>query len=283
MKKLFTLFVASMAVVSLSAKTVYLNTASSSWAQDEAVTFIHAWGGSEAITNVRMEPVEEGSLILSADCGDNTSIVFVRMPAGSEVIEWDEEGKKYWNKTEDQEIPGDKNQFSVIDWSGEIAYGIWGTFGVLPTVAIVGDFGENMWNPNNTNTMTPANDNATAAVTLALTEGTYEFKVWVDGYYFSLNGEGESLYGIHREWKTAEHVNLVNSGRNFSLAVDETGDYTFTWNYTTLDMTVDFPNTTPTVVVNADSAAKVVKRIVNGQLVIEKNGVRYNALGAEIR
>ena len=33
--------------------------------------------------------------------------------------------------------------------------------------------------------------------------------------------------------------------------------------------------------VNAAEVAQPVKRIVNGQLVIEKNGKRYNAAGAE--
>jgi hypothetical protein len=32
---------------------------------------------------------------------------------------------------------------------------------------------------------------------------------------------------------------------------------------------------------NVDASQKAVKRIVNGQLVIEKNGVLYNVLGAQ--
>ena len=97
----------------------------------------------------------------------------------------------------------------------------------------------------------------------------------------SLNGEGESLYGIHRDWNHADHVNLVNDGRNFQLTADVAGDYTFTWNYATLDLVVTFP--TATGIENASANTKAVKRIVNGQLVIEKNGVLYNALGAEMR
>ena len=280
MKKIFSFFVALTAVVSMSAKTVYLNTASSNWAEADAVTFIHAWGGEVTTTNVQMLPVEEGSAVLSAVCDDNnTSIVFVRMAPGSTEINWDDN----WGKTSDQNIPADKNQFTVVGWAGEpsLAYGLWGTYGVLPTVALVGNYAEDMWGANATNTMTPANDNATAAVTLTLAAGTYEIKVWVDGYYMSLNGEGESLYGIHRDWNHADHVNLVNDGRNFQLTADVAGDYTFTWNYATLDLVVTFP--TATGIENANANTKAVKRIVNGQLVIEKNGVLYNALGAEMR
>ncbi len=40
---------------------------------------------------------------------------------------------------------------------------------------------------------------------------------------------------------------------------------------------------TETAIENANAAAKAVKRIENGQIVIEKNGVRYNVLGAEMK
>jgi hypothetical protein len=138
-----------------------------------------------------------------------------------------------------------------------------------------------MWGANATNTMTPANDNATAGVTLTLAAGPYEIKVWVDGYYMSLNGEGESLYGIHRDWNHADHVNLVNNGRNFQLTADVAGDYTFTWNYATLDLVVTFP--TATGIENANANTKAVKRIVNGELRIVRDGKTFNALGAEVK
>lgn len=43
------------------------------------------------------------------------------------------------------------------------------------------------------------------------------------------------------------------------------------------------PEPTPTGINNAEEAVKAVKRIVNGQLVIEKNGVLYNAQGAVVK
>ena len=279
MRKIFSFFVTLTAVVSMSAKTVYLNTASSNWAEADAVTFIHAWGGEVTTTNVQMLPVAEGSAILSAECDDNnTSLVFVRMAPGSTAIDWDNN----WGKSGDQGIPNDKNQFTVIGWAENQAYGIWGTYGKLPKVALVGSYAEGMWGANATNTMTPADNNATAAVTLNLTAGTYQIKVLVDGYYMSLNGEGDSRYGIRRDWNHADHVDIVNTGRNFDLNADVDGDYTFTWNYTTLDLVVTFPSEA-TGIENANANTKAVKRIVNGELVIEKNGVLYNALGAEMR
>ncbi|MBR0195922.1 MAG: hypothetical protein IJQ32_06780 [Paludibacteraceae bacterium] len=278
MKKIYTLCAALMAVCSLSAKTVYLNTASSNWADANAITFIHAWGGEVTTTNVQMQPVAEGSAVLSAQIDDNnTSIVFVRMAPDSTAINWDNN----WGKTGDQEIPTDKNQFTPVGWAEGAAYGLWGTYGQLPTVALVGNYAENMWGANATNTMTPANDGLTAAVTLALAAGSYEIKVWVDGYYMSLNGEGETLYGISRDWNHADHVDLVNNGRNFQLTTDVAGDYTFTWNYASLDLVVTFP--TAAGIENTNANTKAVKRIVNGQLVITRDGKNYNAIGAEMK
>ena len=142
-----------------------------------------------------------------------------------------------------------------------------------------------MWGANATNTMTPAEDNATASVTLTLAAGTYEIKVWVDGYYMSLNGEGESLFGIHRDWNHADHVNLVNDGRNFQLTADMDGNYTFTWNYATLDLVVTFPTAAGIDEISQVGPAKAnsQKLIKNGQLVIEKNGALFNAIGVQVK
>ena len=46
---------------------------------------------------------------------------------------------------------------------------------------------------------------------------------------------------------------------------------------------VTLPASDPTAIDNTNAEAKAVKRIVNGQLVIEKNGKFYNALGAEVK
>lgn len=390
MKKIFSLFVAMMAVVSLSAKTVYLNPGSSTWADAGAITFIHAWGGTATVTNVQMLPVKEGSAILSADCGDNNKIVFVRMAPDSVTINWDDN----WGKTADLTIAEDKDLFTVTGWSEGLAVGDWSVYEeeeekvVLPEVKLAGTMTE--W-ATNAKTMTPAEDSLSASVTVTLDVATYEFKIVSDGNYLSLNGEGETLFGIHRNWNHADHVNLINNGRNFQLTADAAGEYTFTWtyadstlvvtfpelpkvaivgsfnewnadahvmvaaenketasvtienlaageyemkvwvngayltkygegglfrihrgydhadnvnvdvaennlkldadvagNYTftwtyaTRNLVVTFPATTPTDVVNAGAENKAVKRIVNGQLLIIRDGVTFNVLGQEL-
>ena len=243
MKKIFSLFVALTAVMSLSAKTIYLNPGESNWASDNAKTFIHAWGGGETVTNVQMEPVEEGSAILKADCGDNNMIVFVRMAPDSTAIDWD----TFWNKTEDLNIPEDKNQFTISEFQDKIAKGEWSKFDevVLPEVKLAGTMTK--WGEE-AKTMTPAEDNLSASVTVALELGTYEFKIVSDGSYLSLNGEGESLFRVHRNWNHADHVNLINNGRNFELIADAAGEYTFTWTYADSTLVVSFPEL-PTVAI----------------------------------
>jgi hypothetical protein len=46
---------------------------------------------------------------------------------------------------------------------------------------------------------------------------------------------------------------------------------------------VKFKASCATALDNTIVSGKVVKRFVNGQLVIEKNGKSYNAVGAEIK
>ena len=109
----------------------------------------------------------------------------------------------------------------------------------LPKVGLGANF--NGWNWE-TNLLTPAKDSLTASikVTLGVTD-TIQFKIVSDGNWLSLNGEGETLYRLHRDWNKAEHVNLINDGRNFSLVADAAGEYTFTWTYADSTLVVTFP------------------------------------------
>ena len=299
-KKIFSLFVAMMAVVSLSAKTVYLNPGNSTWAEADAITFIHAWGGTESVTNVQMVPVKEGSAILSADAKDNTSIVFVRMAPGSEAINWDE-NNGYWNKTTDQTITEGEDMFTVLGFSGKIANGSWSKYEeeeekvVLPEVKLAGTMTE--W-ATNAKTMTPAEDSLTASVTVELGDGSFEFKIVSDGNYLSLNGEGESLYEIKRAYNHADHVNLINSGRNFKLTADASGSYTFTWSYADSTLVVTFPDKVSIVgsfnswneaeglmipAENKETATKIIHLSANTsyEMKVKLNDIHYTKFGED--
>jgi len=76
-----------------------------------------------------------------------------------------------------------------------------------------------------------------------------------------------------------------NYGHSYTLNAPRTGIYTFTLtlshNSSANTFTCDFPSAT--ALDEATDSKKAVKRIVNGQLVIEREGKMYNALGAEVK
>ena len=130
--------------------------------------------------------------------------------------------------------------------------------------------------------MTIAEDKASASVTFALEAGSYEMKVWLEGFYLSLNGEGDTKYQINRDWNHADNVNMVNNGRHFVFVADQAGDCTFTCTFASQNLVVAFP-ALPTAVETIQTAGKSVKRIVNGELRIVREGKTFNALGADVR
>lgn len=275
MKKICSLFVALMAVCTLSARTVYLQ-ANDDWKSFGAVFFVHSWGGT-ADGDAKLTLVEGEKYLFSATIpDDNSSLVFVRAQGDCESIPWGT--KNLWNKTGDQKVQEGKDCFWLVGWKD----GAWLAHGDRPVVSIVGNFaGDETWGAG-AHPMTVAADKASASVTFTLPEGTYEMKVWLEGFYLSLNGEGNTKYRIHRDWDHADNVRTVNTGRNFELVADQAGDYTFTWTFASQNLAVTFP-TVATAVEHIEAAGKSVKRMVDGQLVIMRDGKTFNAFGAEVK
>ncbi len=94
----------------MDAKTVFLQPGP--WTVDGAVLFAHSWvkGSADGVSQ-KMTPVGENLLKVDIDETHNC-ILFVRMPNGSENLNWDAK----WNQTDDLEIPSDKNCYSITDW-----------------------------------------------------------------------------------------------------------------------------------------------------------------------
>lgn len=276
MRKIFSFFVAVMAVSSLSAKSIYLQV-NDDWKSFGAVFFVHSWGGA-ADADAKLALVEGEEYLFSAEIpDDNNNLLFVRAQGDSQSIPWDTEN--LWTKTSDLVIPEGKDCYYLVGWTD----GAWLAHGDSPAISIVGNFkGDETWG-SGAHPMTIAGDKASASVTFALEAGAYEMKVWLEGFYLSLNGEGETLYQIHRDWNHADNVNMVNSGRNFELVADQAGDYTFTWTFASQNIEVNFPEKIPTPVENIQTDGKSVKRIVNGELRIIRDGKTFNALGAEVK
>lgn len=115
MKKLLLFATAAICAMSLSAKTIYLNTGGSSlWNQANAVFFAHSWASESDNADVQLSLVSGD--IYSAEINDgHGNVLFVRMPEGSTSVIWDGDGK-YWNKTGDLSIPEGQNQYNITGW-----------------------------------------------------------------------------------------------------------------------------------------------------------------------
>lgn len=142
---------------------------------------------------------------------------------------------------------------------------------VIPPVAMHGNFtGE--W--KDTENFTLAEGNATASLKLTIAAGNYEFGMRIGGSgNWTANGAAFS-----RESNSA----VIESGQgNLKLAADVDGEYTFTWTYETNTLSIAFPTSTGISNTNAD--VKAVKLIENGQIVIIRNGEKFNVQGQVIR
>ena len=113
----------------------------------------------------------------------------------------------------------------------------------------------------------------------------YNTEMEGDAGYYGLAADG-SEYWVIRANDDKEPRDLKTSGKNIELRADVTGEYVIKVDYRTYQptITVTFPaKTPPTAIDNTAEDVKAIKRIENGQLFIIKNGVKYNALGAEVK
>lgn len=138
---------------------------------------------------------------------------------------------------------------------------------VLPSIQIAGSF--NSWGGED---LTAAEDKLTATITKTLTANTtYEFKMIIASNWTS---SGKAF--------TRDDNSGVITGNsdNMSLAADRDGDYVFTWTYETNTLEITFP--VASALENTE-VSNITKQLVNGQLIITIDGVRYDAQGQVIR
>ena len=152
----------------------------------------------------------------------------------------------------------------------------------IPVMSIAGSM--NNWTPNVEGYIfTPAEDEKTASITFTPTENYYEFKVVRNDKWLSKLGDNDSKYWLTRENPTVSALYETGEGQNLVLSADEVNKpYTFTWTYANCTLEVTFPSQ-GTAIHNTAVEAKAVKMMENGQLVIIKNGVKYNALGTMVK
>jgi len=200
----------------------------------------------------------------------------------------------YSNLTEEYRAPEiypdqDGNVCFVLDAEGDVVvtyikdnvFKVEGSFVPAPVKII----GINGWTEaTDAIAFTPEEDHLTTSATIYLEGWYYEFKMIVGGAWLGKENE-DGLYGLHREWTKVS--GLTYEGKNIKLTMDDKdlvpGNYKFTWTYATGELNVTFPDKETTALDNTNADAKVIKTIENGQLVIIKDGIRYNAQGAVVK
>ena len=178
MKKLFSFVCALVCAMSLSAKTVYLDVSSTQW--EDAGAKIAAWvwtgdGSGSWAGDTYMTKLANG--YYTAEVGDNTKIIFVRLNSNTgDTPNWGE--GNVWNKTGNLDIPTTgEDLYKMTDWSN----GAWSsrTF----TVAGVGTIFVNNWSVDDTNNDMVKQEDGTykwEKKNVTLSAGEYAYKVVVN-------------------------------------------------------------------------------------------------------
>lgn len=138
---------------------------------------------------------------------------------------------------------------------------------ILPEVDLAGQF--NGWKQDDA--MTPAEDKLTASISKTLTAGDYTFKVIV-ATGWRANGQD-----FTRENNSV--TGLTANGDDMTLKADRNGVYVFTWTYESDKLEITFP--VADGLQNTGAERMVKKQIIDGQLIITVDGVRYDAQGVQ--
>ncbi len=121
MRKLCLFALILLGAVSISAKTIYLNTGGSNlWGAANPEFFVHAWAGEEEYADVHMTLLT-GDIYYAEIPDGSTQCIFLRQKTGSTSIAWS--GDNFWNKTGELTI-GANNCFTITEWSN----GTWSVY-----------------------------------------------------------------------------------------------------------------------------------------------------------
>ena len=144
-------------------QVVYLN-ANGMFDTDNVVPFVHSWGGQGAseAADVMMEKVEGQNIVYSASIPlDHSKLDFVRCAEGSTEIVWEQ----IYNQTKDQDIPADKDMFTMTGWSDDqddshrsYVDGSWSVFDSSHVYEVDGDSGGQSEDPHGDSYVMYGND-----------------------------------------------------------------------------------------------------------------------------
>ena len=281
MKKITSLFVMAVAAMTMSAqgtRTIYLDANIWAGAGVDPVYAVHVWNtGEEDAADYWFEPVDGN--IFKADIRDDaTKAIFLRKDPAAENVGTDAFAGE-WNRSE-TDIPADKDKYRILSWgSGE------GT----------GEHGEWM---NNGDVPAPAAD---VVIMVKKPAAWSSMKMWAWGSsdaefmaQFSEGWPGVDMVAIGDDWYKftlkSDASFIVNGGDDSVKTPDSaplSANSCFTISETPEDgkyplIAADCPDDTAIEEVAVKANASV-KKVINGQLVIIREGKAFNALGAEMK
>ena len=178
--KRFTLFLFLLCSLSLSAKTIYLNTGGGGlWNQADAKFYVHSWNGDD-YADLQMQLVEGD--VYSVNISDShNQIIFLRLSPSATGLVW--EGENFWNKTGDLTIPSGQNCYTITGWGDKD--GAWSVYGSSTP--------DTPDSPDTPDTPDTPNPNYTSSVPSACPD------VMLQGFYWDSNQDKQ--YGNTR-WNT---------------------------------------------------------------------------------
>ena len=265
MKKIFSFLFASLLSVALFADDTYT----------VAGNMPQLFGTTWDVTNTANDMVLNGSVYEWSKAGVDLPVVKVEYKI---VQDHDIKWTHAWpsdNKTEELAKSGKydvKITFNPSDKSVEHVFTLKEEYEVNPMIMLHGNFyDEAKW--ENSPIFAESTDKKSAVLTLkGLKARTCEFGIRIGGPSNWLAKGAEFT-----RTNASQVLKDEGENKNMKLTMDVDGDYTFTWTFATSTLTITFPAATG--IENTAVESKAIKTYENGQLIVIKNGVKYNALG----
>ena len=283
MKKLFSLFVVALMSVAMFANQKLYLQLSSDWASASAKYAIYYWQDETNAFSDWMSPVENEDNVFVGEIADEyTNIIFVRFNPEATTPDWNFK----WSQTVNLSIPQGNDLFAVKTGGlGDNCDGIWGKYGeALPNMLadgyyLVGNFdGVDKWGVSAL---------TSAEMLLPSTgEGAREGELFIEAIDLKVGDELKIAY-VENDGIAGDKWFGTGDGNNNLVMTDEyAGTKNIYFNPTKQDdwngyIWID--KNDETAIDNTLVSEKAVKFFENGQLVIIKNGVKYNALGEMLR
>ena len=286
MKKLFflvALMAGIMATNVNATRTIYLD--ATMWNVDNPVYAVRVWTQSDADgADYWFTAVSGEAGIFTADIRDDAKYaIFCRKnPNDGEVMNTAFGGA--WNRAY-AEIPTDKNMFTITAWTGgegeNQSLGSWSNKGQAAPIADVivkvkkpATWGSiYLWAWDSKDATFMAQFTAWPGVAgKDLGNGWFQVTVKDDAWFKFTSGPGESILESTAAHCVAAHCfTISDQTQKGGMNQDE---------YILVDADC---SAVPTAISNTEVEGVAVKRIVNGQMVIVRDGKTFNALGTEIR